>query len=581
MIFTSKGSGRLKNKIRRPNNFHHASKRILWYNNPIMVTEIYDSHIHLMLTTYIFTMLFCVFTLCYLAIKSGKTPLRAAFMITQTVIIVWLFFALLEAVSIRLPDILFNMKVSLICVNFIAPLWLITMLFYTDRLSRKNYWIIPAILAIPTAICVPLFTNIPWIFELYIKDIKEIYVDDILEAINVTWGSIPSVGHAAALLFLLLISYTLFDFFKEKVSIKAIEKTVLLVVIWSPIATHYLWWYHYTPFDFTPIVFSLLGVITVYLSSRRQFFNAVPSLVWNIFNIAKESMIVLGTDGSINVNKTFTDAFGLGDSDFLDFADTLSPGLRERIQEKQDITGLEAEKDGVYYEISIKNVRKKGDRIVGQLITINDVSETKQLTLGKERARIAVGLHDSMGNRLIVTINNLSLALSQPTFEKSKVFLENAATSTAASLLTLRKIVEGLSPVDFGNTKLIPLISSVINRVEASGLNTDLKVIGEVENLPVAVKGFIYSTCQEALTNSIIHGKAENVIIKLERDDNKLNFIVVDDGQGCKSIQKNNGLRRMESRAKELGGKIRFGSPSVGGFGIYAELPITMIATPI
>jgi len=318
----------------------------------------------------------------------------------------------------------------------------------------------------------------------------------------------------------------------------------------------------------------LWGVIIVYLAFHRQFFNAMPALVWNIFSVTKEGMAVIGMDGSVNVNKTFVEEFGLRGDDFMDFAEELYTGLSGYISHKQEVIGLEAEKDGVYYEISVKNLSGRKNKVLGQLITFNDVSATKQLTLAKERARMSAGLHDSMGNRLIALINNLSLALMQTTVMEARPFVDTAVVSATASLMTLRKIVEGLAPVNFQETKLIPLIESVINRITASGVCVDLQIYGDPEELTAPGKVFIYNACQEALTNSIIHGKADDIIIKLECAAGMLRMDIVDNGQGCAEISKNNGLSNMESRAEALGGEVKFGSPSFGGFAIYAEIPI-------
>ena len=537
-----------------------------------MVIRHLDSHLQLMVTSYLVTMLFCMFSLCFLVIKSARSPLRTSFTIVQGVAILWLLFAMRERVSLTYSEILLNVRLSLICINFTAPLWMITILFFTKRLSRRSFWSIPVILTVPFALSVPmLFPASSGIFGLYIKDI---HMDEGARVLYENWGPLETATSAYAVFCIFVCFCFLVIYFRKNSSIKLIEKITALIILWSPISIHFIGLLRDAPFDLTPLTFSLWGATTTYLSFHRQFFNAVPSLVWNIFNIAKESMVVLGADGSVNVNKAFTEAFGSREGDFMNFAEGLSAGLSERIRQKRDIAGLEAEKDGVHYEISVKNVLGRGSKTVGQLVTINDVSETKQLTLAGERARIASGLHDSMGNRLIASINNLDLALMQRTLEEARPFVDMAATSAAASLMTLRRIVEGLSPVDFNEAGIIPMIESVVSRISASGVSADLQIAGDPEKLSAQVKEFIYNTCQEALTNSVIHGRAENIVIKLECVTDTLILDIVDNGRGCEKIYKNNGLAAMESRVKALGGTIRFGSPSSGGFGIYAEIPL-------
>ena len=536
----------------------------------MLVREL-NSHIPTMVTSYLITMVLCVFSLCFLVIKSERSPLRTSFIIIQIVTIIWLLFALRERVSLSFEEILINIRISLISINFTAPLWVVTILFYTKQLSKKNYWLIPAILSVPFLLSIPmLFPVSSGIFKLYIQ---EIYMDEQLRILYESWGPLETATSISATCCIVTNSWLLLSYFRKTKSVKLAEIITTVFALSSPILVHFVGLLIEAPFDLTPLAFSLWGVVTIYLSVQRQFFNTLPTLVWNIFDVTKECMAVLGADGSVNINKTFSTVFGPRNDDFLEFADELIDGLSDYIQQKLDVSGLEAEKNGVYYEISVKNILGRKSKVLGQLVTINNVSETKQLTLEKERARIASGLHDSMGNRLIASINNLNLAVLQTTVEESRKFIDSATTSTVASLMTLRKIVEGLSPVDFNEVKLIPMIESVINRISASGIRANLQSQGDPESIPNCLKEFIYNACQEALTNSVIHGKAELILIKLEFTASMLKMEIVDDGRGCDIISKNNGLSAMESRANALGGEIRFGSSLYGGFSIFAEIP--------
>jgi signal transduction histidine kinase len=456
-------------------------------------------------------------------------------------------------------------------MNFAAPVWLITLLFSTGDLLRKKWWLIPVIFVIPFTVSIPmLFPESSCVFKLFLKEIR---MDEQGRVLFENFGFFRDVIAVYAAVCIFFMSLCLLNFFRKNKSIKLIEKIVILPVFWSPIVAWLLGLLFEAPFEITPLTLSLVGTATAYLALQRQFLNVVPSLIWNIFDITKESMAVLNADGLVNVNKSFTDTFGNHGSDFWCFADELYSGLTGLIRQKRNVDRLEANKNNVFYEISIKNIFGRRNKIVGQLITISDVSEAKQLTLVEERARIASGLHDNMGNSLIASINNLNVALMQPMQEKIRSIIDSAVTSNVASLMTLRKIVEGLSPVNFSETELVSQIKSIINRISASGVCTDLQVFGDIEKLSIPLKEFVYNTCQEVLTNSIIHGKAENITIKLEYIDCILSLDIVDNGRGCEKISKNNGLTSMENRAKKLGGKIRFESTSSCGFCVFVEIP--------
>ena len=538
-----------------------------------MVVRNLGSYTHLLVASYMITMMLCVFSLCYLLVKSERSSLRTSLTIAQSTTIIWLMCLILEWVSLTADMLHITIRVGLISLNFVAPLWTISILLFTERLSKKHYWLIPIILLIPFVISVQLlFPASTEIFKLYIE---EFYLDEYTRVYYLIWGPSETISGIYSLFCVILSFCYLFDCFRKNNTIRLVEKIAALLILCSPITTHYLGKFLNSSFDFKPLTFSLWGATVIYLALYRQFFNAIPSQVWNIFNEIRECMIVLSADGSISTNKTFTTVFGNRGDDVLGFAEELYPGLSDVIIQKQEAHCLETKLGGVFYEISVKNLLGRKNKVIGQLLSISDITTTKQLTLTNERARIASGLHDTMGNNLIASINNLNLALTKPTPEEVKSLVDMAVTNTVASLMTLRRIVEGLAPVNFAETRLITLIESVINRIMASGVYVEFQHSGELDTLPIEVKEFIYNACQEGMTNSMIHGKAENIIIRLECKSKKVSLDIVDNGRGCDIIYKNNGLTIMENRVNSLGGIIRFGSPSSGGFGIYSEIPIS------
>ena len=541
-----------------------------------MVIRQFDEQILIMVTSYVLTMLLCAVSLCHIATMGERSAIRASFALTQSVTIMWLLFAIRERVSLSLAEILVNIRISLICQSFIAPLWLITILLYTGAATKKSRRLIAAILSIPTLISVPLlFPKDSGLFGYYMKDIR---FDDGMRVLYQTWGPLEPATLLYAS-FCMLACFFVFIFYIGKMNtIKPIEKSAALLVMWSPMIAHFAGLRLNVQFDLTPLAFSLWGVITLYLSARRQFFNVMPALVWNVFNETSEGMAVFNSDGAVNVNASFIAAFGPRYDDFIRFADGHLAGLTGLIGQKADFDSYEAEINGVYYEISMKNIRGRRNKSLGRLLTIRDVTATKKLAQAEERARIASGLHDSLGNRLIASINYLQMASSQRTTEDAEPYINSAATCSVSSLMTLRKIVEGLKPVDFKKSRFSPLLESVVNRISATGANARAQISGDPDSLPSNIKEFLYNSCQEALTNSVIHGKAKNILVKLSITGDMLSLSITDDGMGCAYIARNNGLTAMENNSKALGGTVSFRSSLSEGFGVHVDIPLTAAA---
>jgi signal transduction histidine kinase len=99
-------------------------------------------------------------------------------------------------------------------------------------------------------------------------------------------------------------------------------------------------------------------------------------------------------------------------------------------------------------------------------------------------------------------------------------------------------------------------------------------VKGIYKMIPVKYYNAIYRICQEAVTNTIKHSQAENIYIIIRNDDKKIDINIFDDGIGCNSLKRGNGLSGMEQRVRELSGSIKFTSVENEGFYIKANMEI-------
>ena len=89
-----------------------------------------------------------------------------------------------------------------------------------------------------------------------------------------------------------------------------------------------------------------------------------------------------------------------------------------------------------------------------------------------------------------------------------------------------------------------------------------------VSDLGPDVKEALYRTAQEALTNSVRHGKARHVEIEAEAVGPRLYLWIRDDGIGAESYTPGMGLLGMVSRIQSVGGTLRFRSAIGQGFEI-------------
>ena len=84
-----------------------------------------------------------------------------------------------------------------------------------------------------------------------------------------------------------------------------------------------------------------------------------------------------------------------------------------------------------------------------------------------------------------------------------------------------------------------------------------------------SVQTHLFRLAQEAVNNSVKHGKAKNIQINLQKTDEKCVLSIADDGKGFPPEQqiklKGLGLRIMNFRAQKIGGELNIEPLSTGG----------------
>lgn len=195
----------------------------------------------------------------------------------------------------------------------------------------------------------------------------------------------------------------------------------------------------------------------------------------------------------------------------------------------------------------------------------------------KERSRLALELHDSVGGILSVTKMQMSILLdehhylsSSSTFEKTVFMLDTASSET-------RSIAHNLAPQILFQKGLNTSIASLCEKTNGPSLNVVYYSIGNVDRYNSDFELFIYRTVQEGLTNIIKHACAKEVIVQLSNSNNVLNLTIEDDGKGmdATTIGVNGmGLNNMRLRTIAKGGIFELSS-STAGTTIFLEFDIT------
>lgn len=211
---------------------------------------------------------------------------------------------------------------------------------------------------------------------------------------------------------------------------------------------------------------------------------------------------------------------------------------------------------------SLIKAKRKVDKL-NQELALSD-EENKRLLLANERNRIAGEIHDNLGHNLVALnmhLDGLKHMLGTDNKQIAAI-ISKTQTITKNSLTDLRKVVYALKDDD--NENITTTIKKIIANIES--LNT-VKVflnINEAVNELMEIKDLICSIIKESLTNSIKHGLASLVYLDIIVNNEQLTILIKDNGVGCKKIVKGNGLKGIDLKVTNRGGKVEYQTASSG-----------------
>lgn len=183
----------------------------------------------------------------------------------------------------------------------------------------------------------------------------------------------------------------------------------------------------------------------------------------------------------------------------------------------------------------------------------------------EERSRIAGDLHDSVNHNLLNIKNNL---INGKTI---------AADDVANVIDEVRNISRNLHPASLEAVGLEASIESLCEKISEIGLFTTCDI--DYQNkLSKSKELQLYRIIQEALNNTLKHGKAVAAKVILHTENNYLHLEVKDNGSGFNvDSELNNpqsfGLQSILQRAKAIAAKISINSDKQGTI-ILLKIPV-------
>lgn len=206
-----------------------------------------------------------------------------------------------------------------------------------------------------------------------------------------------------------------------------------------------------------------------------------------------------------------------------------------------------------------------------RLFEITDVQE-------REKKRIARELHDGIGQMLFGTKMHLESlrrkVKDNPIYLDQVQQIEQEMNNIISEVRNLSRKLRPSVLDDFG---LIPALEQLLDQVKGS---TNVEIIYEFHNISERVNPqvevAIYRIVQEAINNSIRHGKSTVVWVYLEQLEDYAELLIRDNGQGFDIDDRSkmgHGLKNMHERAETMMGQFEVSSVEGRGTVIKIKIP--------
>ena len=200
----------------------------------------------------------------------------------------------------------------------------------------------------------------------------------------------------------------------------------------------------------------------------------------------------------------------------------------------------------------------------------------------RERERFSKDMHDGLGP-LLSTIKLYVNELVNEEVEKDEKqkmvqytneLIDEAVTST-------RNISNNLMPRVIHEFGLEKAVESFCNKVNTTNkINIIFKVSNIDRSLDKNVELILFRVISELINNTLKYAQAKNIVIRLDKEGNKIRLHFADDGIGFdveNIMNKKNtgmGLKNIISRIRSINGNCNFISNKNQGFKIDIEIDV-------
>jgi two-component system, LuxR family, sensor kinase FixL len=321
------------------------------------------------------------------------------------------------------------------------------------------------------------------------------------------------------------------------------------------------------------------GIITI---DERGVVETINPAAEKIFGWSAEEIV------GQNVNRLMPPPYSREHDSYLE--KYLHTGQAKIIGAGREVRGLR--KDGTVFpmDLSVSEVRLSDRRLFAGFV--RDITDRRRLEReileisDRERQRIGQDLHDGLCQNL-TGIELMSEVLEQKLTRKNRVEAARAgeiASHVREAIRHARLMARGLAPVTLESEGLMSGLKELAEKTgKLFGIHCRF-VCEETILVPdLSVSTHLFRIAQEAVSNAVKHGEADEVFIRLEVGHENALLVVTDDGVGFpepSAVSDGMGLHIMKYRAGVIGGSLSVLPRAAGGSEVVCAFPRDHLVQP-
>ena len=228
--------------------------------------------------------------------------------------------------------------------------------------------------------------------------------------------------------------------------------------------------------------------------------------------------------------------------------------------------------------LSIAYFWKRSQILKAQLNHEKIIKETEET----ERIRIAKDIHDDLGSGLS-KINFLSEIISQKAkdFPEIKSSTESIKETAKKMIDDMRDLIWALNPENATLPNLVVRMREyTTDYIEDYDIEIEYSIQENIPQIPIKneIHRGLFLVVKEAVNNILKHAKATKIDFKIIISEYDLTLNINDNGIGYENQNTDgNGLKNMQSRIEEIGGKLSFKSKVAVGTEVKIEIKLATI----